>query len=485
MKIGFLDRTQANWTAGASYTRSMVRALAGADKAGGELCVLSGRRSSFAELPSGVGAIRIDSEAPSILDVKLATEAHGLDVLLPVTEALLPETPAALIGWIPDFQHRRLPEFFTEEELKQRDRYFGYLVSNCDGMMFSSEAVRADFHEFYPDFSGLSTCAHFPSSFAYEDELVIGDPRPVREKYRLPSGFVLVANQFWKHKNHGLVVEAVARACREQPAIHVVMVGVPTDSRDPRSAHLSELFRRLSVERLFPHISVLGEVPLADLVALMRCALEVVQPSRFEGWNTTVEDALALGKCVACSDLAVHREQAPAAFFFPADDAAPLARHFATLDWLRAGWAGEASERAALQAERTRSVTWAGELIEFCRRVTEARRQRGGERAGWVGHDPEEEFRRHPLLYIEGLERQNEELVARRKVESERARNDRQAATAERRVLREKLAQEKKKNEALTQELWRERAKPLRQRVSEELSRRIGRTISARPKTEN
>ncbi|MGH7230263.1 MAG: glycosyltransferase, partial [Nitrospiraceae bacterium] len=40
----------------------------------------------------------------------------------------------------------------------------------------------------------------------------------------------------------------------------------------------------------------------------------------FEGWSTTVQDAKALGRPVLCSDLPVHREQAPCSMaFFPCD----------------------------------------------------------------------------------------------------------------------------------------------------------------------
>jgi hypothetical protein len=51
-----------------------------------------------------------------------------------------------------------------------------------------------------------------------------------------------------------------------------------------------------------------------------------VNPSRFEGWSTTVEEAKSLGKRVLVSDIAVHREQAPArASYFGVDDAGVLA----------------------------------------------------------------------------------------------------------------------------------------------------------------
>ena len=40
-----------------------------------------------------------------------------------------------------------------------------------------------------------------------------------------------------------------------------------------------------------------------------------------EGWNTLIEDAKALGRPIICSDIKVHREQAPSAldYFSPQD----------------------------------------------------------------------------------------------------------------------------------------------------------------------
>ena len=50
----------------------------------------------------------------------------------------------------------------------------------------------------------------------------------------------------------------------------------------------------------------------------MRASDAVLNPSLFEGWSTTVEEAKSLGKRVVLSDIPVHREQAPAgAVYFP------------------------------------------------------------------------------------------------------------------------------------------------------------------------
>ena len=71
---------------------------------------------------------------------------------------------------------------------------------------------------------------------------------------------------------------------------------------------------------------VLGIVPFPDLMGLMRSAVAVINPSRSEGWSTSVEEAKTLGKRVLLSNLPVHREQAPLrASFFDPDDAEALA----------------------------------------------------------------------------------------------------------------------------------------------------------------
>jgi glycosyltransferase involved in cell wall biosynthesis len=70
----------------------------------------------------------------------------------------------------------------------------------------------------------------------------------------------------------------------------------------------------------------LGVVPYPDLMGFMRHAVAVINPSKFEGWSTTVEEAKSMGKSVLLSDISVHREQAPdRAVFFSSDEAGELA----------------------------------------------------------------------------------------------------------------------------------------------------------------
>src|SRR6185503_5946561 len=90
----------------------------------------------------------------------------------------------------------------------------------------------------------------------------------------------------------------------------------------------------------------------AELEALMRCAVALINPSRFEGWSTSVEEARAIGLPLVVSDIAVHREQAGGeALFFDPDDADTLCRHLLSFEQVEEAAIArdrpEARERAA------------------------------------------------------------------------------------------------------------------------------------------
>src|SRR6202012_4558704 len=66
--------------------------------------------------------------------------------------------------------------------------------------------------------------------------------------------------------------------------------------------------------------------PFDHLVGLMHHATAFLNPSRFEGWSTSVEEAKSMGKQIVLSDIPVHREQAPErGYFFPPDAPQALA----------------------------------------------------------------------------------------------------------------------------------------------------------------
>jgi glycosyltransferase involved in cell wall biosynthesis len=103
--------------------------------------------------------------------------------------------------------------------------------------------------------------------------------------------------------------------------------------------------RQLGIEDAFRS---LGVVPYLDLVVLMKESVAIINPSLFEGWSTTVEEAKSMGKAVILSDIPVHREQAPPrGIYFNPHDSAELAR---TLWKVWNAWDAETESQSNIQA---------------------------------------------------------------------------------------------------------------------------------------
>ncbi|MEQ1667697.1 MAG: glycosyltransferase, partial [Sulfuriferula sp.] len=152
--------------------------------------------------------------------------------------------------------------------------------------------------------------------------------RELEAKYKFDGKYLLLPNQFWKHKNHQVVIEALGLLVAEGKKVLVLSTGNTEDYRHPKYFELlMARAKKLNVsESFYP----LGLVPANDLTALMLHSSAIINPSFFEGWSTTIEEAKSLGKPVVLSDIPVHHEQNPslANFFLPND-----ANELATILW--------------------------------------------------------------------------------------------------------------------------------------------------------
>ena len=168
LRIGLINQGGAGWIGGAEYIRNLVLALGrlpAEERAEFEFCLISGRAIDVAlaaqlqphlariyDLSSALPAPTIPrrlrwraerdfggKKNPRFADF---VAAEGFDFLYPLTydnvfniDVALPLSPmmrtCRWAGWIPDFQHRFLPEFFTEKELAKRDANIATLVGEA------------------------------------------------------------------------------------------------------------------------------------------------------------------------------------------------------------------------------------------------------------------------------------------------------------------------------------------------------------------
>jgi len=236
------------------------------------------------------------------------------------------------INWIPDFQHKHLPTMFDEKEIRSRDSRFQDLLEKSDRVVLSSHDVLKDVKEFYP--KALSKCVVI--QFVAQPDRVLSriqedDVQQVRQKYGLPQRFFYLPNQFWKHKNHMVVFEAVRLLKDEGVDVHLACSGPMEDYRHPE--HITDLKKLISDHHLDKNISLLGMIAFEDVMRLFMASQAVINPSLFEGWSTTVEECKSMGKRVILSNIPVHQEQAPyGGIYFDPHDPADLA------DKLKKNW---------------------------------------------------------------------------------------------------------------------------------------------------
>ena len=101
--------------------------------------------------------------------------------------------------------------------------------------------------------------------------------------------------------------------------VFVVGSGYPGDNRHP--SYFADLLQKISSWGIRDQVALLGMIPRDHIFALMRQAICVLNPSLFEGFGLTVDEARSLGKRVLLSDIPAHREQNPpkATYFNPYD----------------------------------------------------------------------------------------------------------------------------------------------------------------------
>jgi glycosyltransferase involved in cell wall biosynthesis len=243
--------------------------------------------------------------------------------------------PFRLISWIPDFQYLHLPELFPGLDVAAESRRWSKIAAHSDAVVLSSHAALNDFKSFAPpQVLQRVRVLQFVSQPGWIN--APGNHAPslseVQSAHGFSGRFFFLPNQFWRHKNHRVVFEAIHLLKQRGIDALVLCTGNPRDYRLKDRSYFESLQTYIDANGLRDNIRILGLIPYAEVLLLMRASIAVLNPSRFEGWSSTVEEARSLGQKLVLSNIPVHLEQdPPGASFFSPDDAGALADVLATL----------------------------------------------------------------------------------------------------------------------------------------------------------
>lgn len=230
---------------------------------------------------------------------------HNIDSIFTNTKYLGWSFPIPLVVWIPDLQHRFLTKLFTTFGFFKREIGFRMQIFASTKVMLSSQDAKMHCERFYPRSIGKTVSIPFAVSPPEPKKIMCARESLVH--YSLPDSYFFIPNQFWRHKNHLLVLDALVELRGKGVKVNMVFTGECHDHRSLE--YYNEFCHILASYGLQGQVYILGKVPYDDVLSLMISSEALINPSLFEGWSTTVEEAKAYGIRIVLSDLDVHYEQ--------------------------------------------------------------------------------------------------------------------------------------------------------------------------------
>ena len=302
------------WTGGLYYIRNIAYMLASNSSIVNRydiyLFAEAELNDYYKDLPSAVNIVKTNGFSNSKLKAAYIFVKYKIKYVFPIGRGIgsLFYKP---IRWIPDFQHNYYPQLFEEKETLHRTELYSQYGIESIPVVLSSNSSKKDFYDNYKVCNQHVAVVPFVS---YIEPMIrnlsIEREKSILDKHNLNGmAYACVMNQFWRHKNHIVVLNAMKLYYKKNldSNFKFVFTGKLEDYRCPE--YIEKLKTLFEDEIIKQHSVLLGFIDRDEQIAIMKNSEYVIQPSLFEGWGTVVEDAKVLDKTILLSDIPVHQEQ--------------------------------------------------------------------------------------------------------------------------------------------------------------------------------
>ena len=208
------------------------------------------------------------------------------------------------------------PEVSNFGEFRARELVFKNTLARAFIVMADSDELAEKICIRYGvDRDRIVTMPFSPSPFFKEPQ--VSNPEEILKLYGLEYGYFFYPAQFWAHKNHFRIIEAVNLLHQDGVACRVVFVGGDKGNQ----AYIENL---ISNYKLSKHIKSLGFVPIEHMSTLYESCKAVLMPTYFGPTNLPPLEAWLLGKPLIYSKL-FSNHAGNAAILINPDDASSIA----------------------------------------------------------------------------------------------------------------------------------------------------------------
>lgn len=223
-----------------------------------------------------------------------------------------------------DLCHRDMPEFpevnyYREFEL--RENLYTSVSKKAVAVITDSELGKENLIRRY----GIDSSRAFNVSFAPSINVLESNFINIKEKYNIEGVYIYYPAQFWAHKNHVYIVDAIAKLKKKGVLVSVIFSG----SDKGNLKYILDYAKKINVEDLIHYI---GFAQNEEIYYLYKQSLALVMPSYFGPTNIPPLEAFAIGTPVIYSDLEGLREQVEgAALLCDLKNSGHLAEHLELL----------------------------------------------------------------------------------------------------------------------------------------------------------
>lgn len=259
------------------------------------------------------------------IDINTRTMNHSLDKYLKQFEpdliffpncdpqAYRQRTP--YISFIPDLQHLIQPEFPEVGDkyvFPRREKHIRNLVKHASLLITDSETGKEDvlyyYHKYLPKNTPVEILPYRLSK-NLSPELPEEVIQETTAKLQLPERYFFYPAQFWEHKNHHRIIQAIILLNRRyQLDINIIFCG--SGSGKYRSECLNKLKRMVARYNLKEKVRFFGYLSDTEVSVLYKQAVALIMPTFFGPANIPVIEAWAMDCPVIYSDIRGLKEQA-------------------------------------------------------------------------------------------------------------------------------------------------------------------------------
>jgi glycosyltransferase involved in cell wall biosynthesis len=201
--------------------------------------------------------------------------------------------------------------------------FFERSLRRADHVITVSEAMKREILGFFPGipisviYNGLDA-----NGFDAVSEV---DRQVVRRKYDLPAEFILAVGHLERRKNYLRLVDAMARLRDWGLSCNLLIIG--NDSGERRAIE-----ERVNAANLAGRVKILSGLSDFEVRCVYKICSLLVFPSSYEGFGIPILEAMAAGRPMVLSDIAVFREiTQDKGVYFPYDDAESIAAAMETV----------------------------------------------------------------------------------------------------------------------------------------------------------